>query len=735
MVHVEDMKYYLNPYNDKNYYVPDKIQHYPIANDLLGVLIGEEYNKKFDFFVRVSNMDAISSKEEDMKGDMQQKLLGLINQEGLSEQEVQNELQSISKYFKYEYQDVREIRANYLIDHYVKELDFKLKMNEAFKDALITAEESVMFDIVGDEPVMIKLNPNKLHVLRNSKSSKLEDADIIIYEDHWSPGLILDTYHDEFKDKDVTEIERLSVNSTGDGMKNTSDADYWVRNPNEFAMDGFIDNAGLNGNGYIDDQGNIRVLRVFWKSKRKVFKVKSHDPITGEESYDYKDESYVVRKELGEEATTEWINEAWEGTKIGENIYINMRPRKVQYNRLSNPSKCHFGIIGQVYNTNQSEGVSLLDRMKPTTYLYDIVYDKLLKTLAKDGGTAIEVDLAKIPEKISMDKWLYFLRKDGVAVVDSFNEGSRGAATGKIAGNFNTTGKQLNFSQAAEIQNLTSLLIYLKSSLQDLSGVSDQRKGSTKASETASGIERSVVQSSHITQELFAIHDNFKKRCLECLLETSKIALKGNKKKLQYISDDYANQLFEIDGDEFAECDYGIIIDQDANNSQLEQKVEQLAHAWSQNETVKPSTILSIMKGSSLSKAMRDIDTDVKEKKQEAQEQLQQQQQMQQQQLEAQQQQAQQSIELEAMKFDREMELDKYKIDMDNQTKISVAAMNAIPDDQDDSIEREKLNQAKKEAESKLKMEKSKLNEEIRKNKADESIKKRSINKTSSTSK
>ena len=402
-----------------------------------------------------------------------------------------------------------------------------------------------------------------------------------------------------------------------------------------------------------------------------------------------------------------------------------MRPRKIQYNRLSNPSRCHFGIIGQIYNTNQATGVSVLDRMKPTLYLYDIVYDKLIKTLAKDGGMAIEVDLAKIPEKISIERWLYSLRKDGIAFVDSFNEGSKGSATGKLAGAYNTTGKQLNFSQATEIQNLTSLLIYLKTSLQELSGVSDQRKGAISASETASGVERSVVQSSHITQELFAIHDNVKKRCIECLLETAKIALKGNKKKLQYIGDDYSNQLYEIDGDEIAECDYGIIVDQDSNNGELEQKVIQLAHAWSQNETINPSTILKIMKGNSLSQSLRDIEIDQQEKSDKQQQELQKQQEAQQKQLELQEQQIQANIQLEAEKFDREMEMRKYEIDTNNQTKVSVAAINALPEDTDNSLEVAKLSQTQELNVNKLDLEKSKLEEIIRSNKAKEVIAKK----------
>jgi len=37
----------------------------------------------------------------------------------------------------------------------------------------------------------------------------------------------------------------------------------------------------------------------------------------------------VIDKDKGEEEKILWINEAWEGVKIGSDIYVNMRPRPV----------------------------------------------------------------------------------------------------------------------------------------------------------------------------------------------------------------------------------------------------------------------------------------------------------------------------------------------------------------------------------------------------------------------
>lgn len=723
-IHMSDMTYYINPRNTQSRFIPENIQHYPIMNDHLGVLIGEESNRRFDFVVRVSNFDAISNKEKEMIGIARQRLIDTIEDESQSDEEVQAKLQQLSHELKYEYQDLREIRANYMMNHYMKELDMKLKWNTGFKDALISGEEIYQFDIVHGEPTFEVLNPRRVHVVRSGRSARIEDADIVITEDYWSPAKILDVYHDKLKNSEVERIEEYNTVESSDEMKNIDERNEYIR-ADEALFDGSmipLEPDNIAGSNYTDEDGNIRVLRIYWKSKREIKRVKRYHPETGEEIYELYTEDYKPRKELGEEVKKYWINEAWEGTKLGSDVYVNIKPRAVQYNRLSNPSKCHFGIIGQVYNTNQSRAVSLVDRMKPTVYLYDVMKHQLLKTLAKNHGKILELDQAKIPDNWDIDKWLHFAKEDGIAVIDSFKEGNKGTATGKLAGTFNTTGKTLDLELGNSIQIYISVIEYLKNSLGDLSGITPQRKGNVSTRETVGGVERAVNQSAHITQELFTIHDNVKKRCIECLVETSKIALRGKSKKLQYISDDYANTIFTMPGDEFAECDYGIVVDNDASNTEIDTKVEQLAHAAMQNQQVQFSTVVKLMKGTSLSKAMRIIETDEEQAKQERAEQAQMQREQMEQAAQAEQ------AKVQAEMADKQAERDlKDKLNLrDNQTKIitSQGGEEGVDDLELRKLELQEQSLADKKTsdDEKLNLDKSKLQETERSNKAKEAI-------------
>jgi hypothetical protein len=161
---------------------------------------------------------------------------------------------------------------------------------------------------------------------------------------------------------------------------------------------------------------------------------------------------------------------------------------------LSNPSRCHFGIVGSIYNTNGNKPFSLIDRMKPYNYLYDVIHDNLNKLLAKNVGPILLLDFAKIPKGWDIDKWMYFARVNNIAVVDSFNEGSYGASTGKLAGGLNNASQGvINAEVGNSIQQYINILEYLKNEMSEVSGISKQREGQISNRETVGGVERATL--------------------------------------------------------------------------------------------------------------------------------------------------------------------------------------------------------------------------------------------------
>lgn len=739
---MRDVELILNPDNVNALYVPESIQHFPIMNSKLHVLQGEESKRRFEFKVVVTNPNSISEIENSKLSMLQEQVQAMIEDENLSEEEFDKELDKLSYYFDYRWQDMIEMRASTILSHYMKELNIPKTFNDGFMDAMICGEEIYQCDIVGGEPTFERLNPLKVHIFKNGFSNRVEDADLIILIDFWSPGRILDTYFDVLTKKDVDSIDKLASTFSSDSMYNIDERNAFI---NTAEIDGtdisggtIVENFLLMGqsgfsatSNYYDLQGNIRVLRLYWKSKRKIKKVKSYDPETGEEIFDFYPETYIIDKTLGEEEEIFWINEAWEGTKIGPNIYVNMRPRIVQYNRISNPSRCHFGIVGSMYNLNDSRPFSLVDMMKPYAYFYDVIYDRLNKAIAANWGKIVKLDLAMVPKNWEIDKWLYYAKVNHVAVTDSFKEGNGGAAQGKIAGALNNQSSGvIDAEQGNYIQEHINLLEFIKNEMGEVAGITRQREGQISNRETVGGVERSNLQSSHITEWLFTMHDDVKKRALECFLETTKIAMRGRNKKFQYITSDGAIKSLEIDGDTFADSDYGIVVDASPETQNLASKLDVLAQAALQNQTLSFSSIMKIYTSSSLSEIRRTIEKDEQAIQERQAEQAQQEQEI-----------AQQQMQAEMEMKQAEMDFQDMLNQRDNETKILIEqikqsgnAEQEAPEVQDNSMERAKLDEQIRQFNERLAFDRTKLSEEIAIKEKDLAIKKAKP-KPSSTSK
>lgn len=739
-LHMSDLELILNPENLQAGFIPDRIQHYPIMNSKLNVLRGEESKRVFDFKVVVTNPNAISEIENNKKQELLQKLQEWVSNTAQSEEEANQELERINDYYTYEWQDMREIRANALLNHYIKEYNMPLMFNQGFMDAMANGEEMYQCDIVGGEPTITRLNPLKIRIFKSGYSNRIEDADMIVYEDYWSPGRVIDTFYDVLTKKDLEYIEKMPDHvgqAATDSMDNIDERYGFVNNHmigDEMSTEGFFWDplGGYDGvnNSLLpyDVAGNLRVLRVYWKSRRRIKKVKSYDPETGEETYNFYPETYIINKDAGEEEQIFYINEAWEGTKIGTDIYVNMRPRVVQYNRLSNPSRCHFGIVGSIYNLNDNRPFSLVDMMKPYNYMYDVIHDRLNKLIARNWGSLVRLDFAKKPRGWDVEKWLYYAKTMGLAVEDSFNAAMEGPATGKIAGALNnaSTGV-ISANDGNQIQQYINLLEFIKLEMAEVAGITKQREGQVSNRETVGGVERSMMQSSHITEWLFVVHEDVKKRALECFLETAKIALRGRSKKFQYILSDNSMRVMDIDGDEFAEADYGLVVDNSNGVQELNSKLDTLAQAALQNQTLHFSTIMKLFSSSSLAEKQRLVEKDergIQERQAQAQ----------QQQAEIQQQEIERKAQIEQAKMQQEDSLNA----RDNETKIQIALINAqSKNTEDDGIiepefseeARANLLEKMRQFDERIKLDRERLELDKDKARTDARLKEKQINK------
>ena len=128
----------------------------------------------------------------------------------------------------------------------------------------------------------------------------------------------------------------------------------------------------------------------------------------------------------------QWVPEIWEGTKIGNEIYVNMRPKPNQHRDIDDMTTCKLGFYGLSYNNLNAESVSMVDRIKPYQYLYNIMMYRLELDIASDKGKKFLADINQVPSSMGMDmqKWLYYFDAMGIAWVNPQEEGRRNQQSG-----------------------------------------------------------------------------------------------------------------------------------------------------------------------------------------------------------------------------------------------------------------------------------------------------------------
>lgn len=241
-------------------------------------------------------------------------------------------------------------------------------------------------------------------------------------------------------------------------------------------------------------------------------------------------------------------------------------------------------------------------------------------------------------------------------------------------------GRPAQFNQITALDltmsNVIAEYIQLMDKIEELagtiSGITAQREGAVSSSEMVGNVERSVVQSSHITEPLFWVHNQCKRRVLNMLLNTAKGAWEETgKKKLQYIFDNGERAFLDITPKFYYE-DMDVFVSDTSKDLENIQKLQQLIQPAMQNgaSLLEAAEVLTNDNFNIIKQKLKDMQTRQEQMQQQQQEaEAQQQQQLQQMQNEAKQQ--------ELMLQEAQMDLQRYQIDQDNQTKIAVAQINA----------------------------------------------------------
>lgn len=664
----KDFKRVTNPFKVDDGF-PATPQDFNIIRPKIDLLIGEETKRPMNFRVVRTSQEAASELMEKEKQMLMQYIMAAITarmseeeaaqfQEQLANGEVMPP-QAIAKYMERDYKDVIENTAYHTLVYLKEKLNIDNEFIKGWKDALIAGTEIYYVGVLNDEPYMERVNPLYFSYDKSPDLEYIEDGSWCCRRMRLPVAEIYDRYYDKLTEKDLNKLNEML---TGTPMNDRGEKDP-VDNFNSIQMH-------IYDNPVYDQKSRycINVWHCCWKSFKKIYYVTTLDE-AGQPQVTIIDETY---KKVGTELSveTDWIVEVWEGYRAGSDLYFGIQPIEYQHISIDNPNSQKLPYCGCIYSNTNSRPRSLVSILKPLQYMYIVLWYRLELAIARDKGKVINMDITQIPKSMNItpDRWMHYLSSVGVNFINPYEEGWN------IAGR--EGGKPATFNQITSLDLTMSNVIAEYIQLMDkieilagtISGITTQRQGEISTSELVGNVERSVVQSSHITEPLFWAHNQCKRHVLNMLLNTAKGAWEQTgKKKLSYIFDNGERAYLDI-ADKFYYEDMDVFVSDTSKDLENIRKLQQLIQPAMQN-------------GASLLEAAEILTNDnfniIKQKLQEMQkrqeDQIKQQQEAEQNaQMQLQQMQNEQR-EQELMLEEAKMDLERYKIDADNQTKIAVA--------------------------------------------------------------
>lgn len=673
----KDLKYVTNPFKQKDGF-PATAQDYNIIKPYIDQLLGEETKRPFNFQVCRTSNEAASEIQDKLKQLLVDYIMANImshlspdNQIQYQQQLANGEImqpEAIQKYITKDYKDIAE-RAAYLSLKYLKKkLNLVHEFYKGWKDALIAGEETYYIGILNGQPYVERVNPKFFDYEHSVDLEFIQDASWCCRLMIMNPTEIYDRFYDKLDEKQLNKLLDLIDAKPGVGnypRMEKSELDYNhvdIHRINMYTNDPF-------------DSDQLNVYHTCWKSFKKIGFVTLANLETGEVESFQVDESYkVTGQEL--DITWDWIVEVWEGYRAGEGedaLYFGIQPLEYQHISADNPNSQKLPYTGAVYNNTNTKTKSLVSMMKPLQYMYIVIWYRLELAMARDKGKVPVIDVTQIPKSMGIDvnKWMHYLSALGVAFINPYEDGwdIPGREGGKPA-TFNQF-QAWDLSMANVIDQYINLMAKIEDMVARLTGITPQRQGSVAANELVGNVNQAIVQSYHITEPWFWIHNQVKKQVLTMLLDTAKCAWKDNKTILNYILDD-ATRAFIILNDSFFYEDMDVFLDDSTKERTELEQLRQLMQPAMQNgaSLLDIAEIITMDNINEIKQRLEDIEN----------KRMQQMQQQQQAEQEAQRQLVEEQNrvkEEELMLKEAEMDLEKYKIDTDSHTKITVAEINA----------------------------------------------------------
>jgi hypothetical protein len=594
--------------------LPAYVKHYPIINPPVNTMVGE-LSKRPDIH-KVKAFDEDSQNEElQYKTEIVQQLIlqqarqTIINKlaiqgqdaSQISDEDMQGLVMEDVKDLLTDYTSLAERWGNHTLTALKAQFNTKEKSEDAFRDLLICSREfyhiyednsKLGFNIKTENPknVWQRGTPDNKYTSGVSGEPNVPYAIGTVYVKEISE--IIEEFP-ELTEEEIKHLQKSMQNSIFmDGREsnlfknetgiNTIQYDTYNRLiyqermilqselGNEFRDDL---NHWLGSNNAFSFGYKYVVIRAYWNSKKKVGELVYMDE-AGDEQTRLVDESYKEGSPGEISINWGWVNQWYQGVKIGPDIYFIKPYTLLEYAPI-------IGLIHEVKNTTPR---SLVDLMKPYQTLYNICMNQLFEILEKEIGNVASVNIRRIPRpkdgdaNDAIDVWEEEARKRGIIFDDDSPENTKGAMQNT------TVARNVDLTRTAEIQSRYTLAVQLKQECWELIGMNRQRLGSPLATETATANQNALVQSFAQTEPYFAAHSYVLNQLYQAILDCAQyIESRKPTSTVNFISSQGESAFVQVTGDDIKLKDLKVFVTSKAEDQQLFNEFRQLSQAMLQN--------------------------------------------------------------------------------------------------------------------------------------------------------
>lgn len=683
--------------------LPAYVKHYSIITTPVNELVGEISKRPDSFRVKAFDDDSQAQELQFKTDTLKAYVINQVKQqvmakaaiagqemsmediEAITMEQVKDQLDS--------YTSVAEKWANHVLTSQKADFNLKEKSEDAFRDLLISAREfyhiyednsklGFNIEVANPKNTWFLTTPDRKYI--SDPTGRAQGAYAAGTVEVMELSQIIEAFPDLTKD----EIDHLRSSLQDYGLINVRESN--LGNPDaipgqdsvmydtydplvlqtrmiiESEMkennDGLKDFLGLTSNvssfGY-----KYVVVRSYWISKKKIGKLIYTDELGNEQSV-LVDETYKAG-DMPTEISLEWgwINQWYQGTKIGPDIY-HVKPFKLLN---------YCPIIGTTYEVKNTEARSLVDLMKPFQVIYNVCMNQLYKLLEKEVGKVQLMSLRHIPipkdgdAQDALDIWEMEARERGVVFVDDSPENLKSPSS------FNQF-TSLDLTRTQEIQARYTLAQQMKIECWELIGMSKQRMGSIAASETATGTQTAIAQSYSQTEPLFVAHEYVMGQLYQAIVDAALYVESAKPQStLSYITNEGESAFVQVNGSDLKLRDLKVFLTNRPEDTQMFNELRQLSQAIIQNG----GTLYDVIELYS-TKSMREMKKTFKDLRDRQVQQQQQQMQLQQQQQEQAGQIAQAQLQEAARMAQEKTANDNYQNELDRVNKKEIAMINAM---------------------------------------------------------